>query len=26
LAETLRLKQLTIPDELWAELDSIYRS
>jgi D-threo-aldose 1-dehydrogenase len=26
LAETLKLAQQTIPDELWAELDAIYRS
>jgi D-threo-aldose 1-dehydrogenase len=26
LAETLKLAQQPIPDELWAELDSIYRS
>ena len=26
LAETLKLAQQTVPDELWAELDSIYRS
>ena len=26
LAETLKLAQQSIPDELWAELDSIYRS
>ena len=26
LAETLELAQHPVPDELWAELDSIYRS
>ena len=26
LSETLRLAQLSVPEELWAELDTIYRA